>query len=68
MNNYKVKKAKVKHQEQVKEYLKVKQKEEEQKFKRQKEAKKKIYRILGQKEKKRQKSSLKGSSKGEKIM
>ncbi|KFO94374.1 Ribosome biogenesis protein BMS1, partial [Buceros rhinoceros silvestris] len=66
VNNYKVKKAKVKHQEQVKEYLKVKQKEDEQKFKRQKEAKKKIYRILGQKEKKRQKSSLKGSSKGEK--
>ncbi|KGL92879.1 Ribosome biogenesis protein BMS1, partial [Charadrius vociferus] len=66
VNNYKIRKAKVKHREQLKEYLKVKQKEDEQKFKRQKEAKKKIYRILGQREKKRQKSSLKGSSKGEK--
>lgn len=66
MNNYKIKKARVKHRQQVKEYLKVKQKEEEQKFKRQKEAKKKIYRILGQREKKMQKSSLKGSSEGEK--
>ncbi|OPJ84644.1 ribosome biogenesis BMS1-like protein [Patagioenas fasciata monilis] len=68
VNNYKIKKAKVKHREQLKEYLKVKQKEDEQKFKRQKEAKKKIYRILGQREKKMQKSSLKGSSKGEKNM
>ncbi|XP_074447803.1 LOW QUALITY PROTEIN: ribosome biogenesis protein BMS1 homolog [Larus michahellis] len=68
VNNYKIRKAKVKHREQLKEYLKVKQKEDEQKFKRQKEAKKKIYRILGQREKKRQMSSLKGSSKGEKSM
>ncbi|XP_074011057.1 ribosome biogenesis protein BMS1 homolog [Numenius arquata] len=68
VNNYKIRKAKVKHREQLKEYLKVKQKEDEQKFKRQKEAKKKIYRILGQREKKRQQSSLKGSSKGEKSM
>lgn len=68
VNNYKIKKAKVKHREHLKEYLKVKQKEDEQKFKRQKEAKKKIYRILGQREKKRQKSSLKGSSKGEKSI
>ncbi|XP_064001495.1 ribosome biogenesis protein BMS1 homolog isoform X2 [Pogoniulus pusillus] len=66
VNNYKIKKAKVKHREQLKEYLKAKQKEDEQKFKRQKEAMKKVYRILGQREKKRQKSSLKGSSKGEK--
>ncbi|PKU38877.1 ribosome biogenesis protein hypothetical protein [Limosa lapponica baueri] len=66
VNNYKIRKAKVKHREQLKEYLKVKQKEDEQKFKRQKEAKKKIYRILGQREKKRQQSSLKGPSKGEK--
>ncbi|XP_074965426.1 ribosome biogenesis protein BMS1 homolog [Phalacrocorax aristotelis] len=68
VNNYKIRKAKVKHREQLKEYLKVKQKEDEQKFKRQKEAKKKVYRILGQREKKRQKSSLKGSGKGEKNM
>ncbi|NXV11685.1 BMS1 protein, partial [Cepphus grylle] len=66
VNNYKIRKAKVKHREKLKEYLKVKQKEDEQKFKRQKEAKKKIYRILGQREKKRQMSSLKGSNKGEK--
>ncbi|XP_040420537.1 ribosome biogenesis protein BMS1 homolog [Cygnus olor] len=66
VNNYKIKKARVKHRQQVKEYLKVKQKEEEQKLKRQKEAKKKIYRILGQREKKMQKSSLKGSSEREK--
>ncbi|XP_040462411.1 ribosome biogenesis protein BMS1 homolog [Falco naumanni] len=68
VNNYKIRKAKVKRREQLKEYLKVKQKEDEQKFQRQKEAKKKIYRILGQREKKRQKSSLKGSSKAEKSM
>ncbi|XP_072196789.1 ribosome biogenesis protein BMS1 homolog isoform X2 [Excalfactoria chinensis] len=66
VNNYKIKKAKVKHRQQVKEFVKFKQKEEEQKLKRQKEAKKKIYRILGQREKKRQKSSLKGSSEGAK--
>lgn len=66
VHNYKVKKAKLKHREQLKEYLKVKRKEEEEKFKRQKEAKKKLYRIIGQKEKKRQKSSLKGSAGGEK--
>jgi len=52
----------------MKEYIKVKQKEEEQKLKRQKEAKKKIYRILGQREKKRQQSSLKGSSEGAKSV
>uniref|UniRef100_A0A8C9F9Z7 BMS1 ribosome biogenesis factor n=1 Tax=Pavo cristatus TaxID=9049 RepID=A0A8C9F9Z7_PAVCR len=68
VNNYKIKKAKVRHRQQVKEYVKVKQKEEEQKLKRQKEAKKKIYRILGQREKKRQKSSLKGSSEGAKSV
>ncbi|KAM6306204.1 ribosome biogenesis protein BMS1 homolog isoform 2-T2 [Aegotheles albertisi] len=68
VNNYKIRKAKVKHREQLKEHLKVKQKEDEQKFKRQKEAKKKVYRILGQREKKRQQSSLKGSSKGGKSM
>uniref|UniRef100_A0A8D0H515 BMS1 ribosome biosis factor n=1 Tax=Sphenodon punctatus TaxID=8508 RepID=A0A8D0H515_SPHPU len=66
VHNYKLKKAKVKHRQQSKEHLKVKQKEEEDKFKRQKEAKKKLFRIMGQKEKKRQKSSLKGSGKSEK--
>lgn len=51
----------MKHRQQVKEHVKVKQKEEEAKLKRQKEAKKKLFRIIGQREKKRQKSSLKGS-------
>lgn len=62
----KLKKAKVKHRQQLKEHIKVKQKEEEAKLKRQKEAKKKLFRIIGQREKKRQKSSLKGSAEREK--
>ncbi|XP_067396027.1 ribosome biogenesis protein BMS1 homolog isoform X2 [Emydura macquarii macquarii] len=66
MHNYKIKKAKLKHRQHLKDYLKGKQKEEEEKFKRQKEAKKKLFRIMGQKEKKRQKSSLKGSGEREK--
>ncbi|XP_044276247.1 ribosome biogenesis protein BMS1 homolog [Varanus komodoensis] len=66
VHNYKLKKAKVKHRQQLKKHIKGKQKEEEEKLKRQKEAKKKLYRILGQREKKRQKSSLKGSAEREK--
>uniref|UniRef100_A0A8C8RRV0 BMS1 ribosome biogenesis factor n=1 Tax=Pelusios castaneus TaxID=367368 RepID=A0A8C8RRV0_9SAUR len=66
VHNCKMKKAKLKHRQQLKEYLKGKCKEEEEKFKRQKEAKKKLFRIMGQKEKKRQKSSLKGSGEIEK--
>ncbi|XP_060097011.1 ribosome biogenesis protein BMS1 homolog [Heteronotia binoei] len=66
VHNYKVKNAKTKHRQQVKEHLKVKQKEEEAKLKRQKEAKKKLFRIMGQREKKRLKSSLKGSAEREK--
>ncbi|XP_077206989.1 ribosome biogenesis protein BMS1 homolog [Paroedura picta] len=66
VHNYKVKKAKTKHRQQVKDHLKVKQKEEEAKLKRQKEAKKKLFRIIGQREKKRQKSSLKGSAERDK--
>ncbi|XP_015266933.1 PREDICTED: ribosome biogenesis protein BMS1 homolog, partial [Gekko japonicus] len=62
VHKHKLKKAKANHRQQVKEHLKVKQKEEEAKLKRQKEAKKKLYRIIGQREKKRQKSSLKGSA------
>ncbi|XP_037759984.1 ribosome biogenesis protein BMS1 homolog isoform X2 [Chelonia mydas] len=66
VHSYKIKKAKLNHHQHVKDYLKRKHKEEEEKFKRQKEAKKKLFRIMGQKEKKRQKSSLKGSGEREK--
>uniref|UniRef100_A0A452GVC1 Bms1-type G domain-containing protein n=1 Tax=Gopherus agassizii TaxID=38772 RepID=A0A452GVC1_9SAUR len=66
VHSYKIKKAKLNHRQHLKDYLKKKHKEEEEKFKKQKEAKKKLFRILGQKEKKRQKSSLKGSREKEK--
>ncbi|CAI5774361.1 ribosome biogenesis protein BMS1 homolog isoform X1 [Podarcis lilfordi] len=66
VHSYKLKKAKVKHRQQLKERLKGRQKEEEEKIKRQKEAKKKLFRIIGQREKKRQKSSLRGSAEREK--
>ncbi|KAJ7324387.1 hypothetical protein JRQ81_017407 [Phrynocephalus forsythii] len=66
VHSYKLQKAKAKHREQLKERLKGKQKEEEEKLKRQKEARKKLFRIIGQREKKRQKSSLKGSAVREK--
>ncbi|XP_069467135.1 ribosome biogenesis protein BMS1 homolog [Ambystoma mexicanum] len=60
VHSYKRKKAQTKNRLEHKSFLKVKQKEEEAKLKRQKEAQKKIFRVLGQKEKKKQKSSLKG--------
>nr|XP_060625039.1 ribosome biogenesis protein BMS1 homolog [Anolis sagrei ordinatus]XP_060625040.1 ribosome biogenesis protein BMS1 homolog [Anolis sagrei ordinatus] len=62
----KLKKVKLKHRQDLNERLKVKQKEEEAKIKRQKEAKKKLFRIIGQKDRKRQKSSLKGNAEQEK--
>ncbi|XP_063163770.1 ribosome biogenesis protein BMS1 homolog [Candoia aspera] len=65
VHNYKLRKAKVTHRQQIKEHLKEKQKEEEAKLKRQKEARKKLFRIIGQREKKRQKSSLTGPAKNE---
>lgn len=43
-----------------KEHFKVKQKEEEEKLKRQKDLRKKLFRIQGQKERRNQKASLKG--------
>ncbi|XP_028650983.1 LOW QUALITY PROTEIN: ribosome biogenesis protein BMS1 homolog [Erpetoichthys calabaricus] len=61
VHNYKKKAAKAKHHDQRKGFFRQKQGEEADKMKRQKEARKKIYKIIGQKEKKRQKSSLKGS-------
>uniref|UniRef100_A0A8C5R1C7 BMS1 ribosome biosis factor n=1 Tax=Leptobrachium leishanense TaxID=445787 RepID=A0A8C5R1C7_9ANUR len=61
VNNYKKAKAKTKHRHQRKEFVQKKQKEEEDKIKRQKDARKKLFRAIGQKEKKKQKSSLKGN-------
>uniref|UniRef100_A0A4W3IJU4 BMS1 ribosome biogenesis factor n=1 Tax=Callorhinchus milii TaxID=7868 RepID=A0A4W3IJU4_CALMI len=60
VHGHKVQKEKVKHRQQRKDFLKQKRKQEEDKIKRQKEARKKIYRVLGQKEKRKVKSSLKG--------
>ncbi|KAM8924173.1 ribosome biogenesis protein BMS1 homolog [Pelodytes ibericus] len=60
VNNYKKLKAKTKTKLQRKEFLQQKQKEEEEKIKRQKDARKQLFRAIGQKEKKKQKSSLKG--------
>ncbi|XP_053306247.1 ribosome biogenesis protein BMS1 homolog isoform X2 [Spea bombifrons] len=61
VNNYKTAKAKTKHRQQRKEFQRGKQKEEEEKLKRQKDARKKLFRAIGQKEKKKQKSSLRGN-------
>ncbi|NP_001184133.1 ribosome biogenesis protein BMS1 homolog [Xenopus tropicalis] len=61
VNNYKKAKAKQNHRQQRTNFFRDKQKEEEEKIKRQKDAKKKLFRAIGQKEKKKQKSSLKGS-------
>ncbi|XP_056387373.1 ribosome biogenesis protein BMS1 homolog [Hyla sarda] len=61
VNNYKKQKAKTKQRQQRKEFLQHKTKEEEDMLKRQKEARKKLFRTIGQKEKKKQKSSLRGT-------
>uniref|UniRef100_A0A3P8X9H7 Bms1-type G domain-containing protein n=1 Tax=Esox lucius TaxID=8010 RepID=A0A3P8X9H7_ESOLU len=58
--NYKSKKAQTAKRTKHKDFLQQQDKAEEDKLKRQKEAKKKLYRMMGQKEKKRQRSSLKG--------
>ncbi|OCT71985.1 ribosome biogenesis protein BMS1 homolog [Xenopus laevis] len=60
VNNYKKAKAKQNHRQQRTNFFQEKQKEEEEKIKRQKDARKKLFRAIGQKEKKKQKSSLKG--------
>ncbi|XP_058043858.1 ribosome biogenesis protein BMS1 homolog [Ahaetulla prasina] len=65
VHNHKAQKNKAQHRQQVRAYQKEKEKEEEAKLKRQKEARKKLFRVIGQKEKKRQKSSLKGSAEKE---
>uniref|UniRef100_H2ZWM2 BMS1 ribosome biosis factor n=1 Tax=Latimeria chalumnae TaxID=7897 RepID=H2ZWM2_LATCH len=58
VHNYKVKEARAKQRQQHKDFLRQKQKEEEDKLKRQKEAHKKLYRMIGQRDQKRQRSSL----------
>ncbi|KAL4613024.1 hypothetical protein GN956_G23033 [Arapaima gigas] len=63
VHSYKVKKARAEQHAKQKEFLRQKEQEEMEKLKKQKEARKKMYRIVGQKEKKRERSSLKGLSK-----
>ncbi|XP_076980612.1 ribosome biogenesis protein BMS1 homolog [Tamandua tetradactyla] len=60
VHSHKMKKVKEQRHLQNKEHFKVKQKEEEGRLKRQKELRKKLFRIQGQKERRNQKSSLKG--------
>ncbi|XP_014644516.1 PREDICTED: ribosome biogenesis protein BMS1 homolog [Ceratotherium simum simum] len=60
VHSQKMKKAKEQRHLHNKEHFKVKQKEEEEKLKRQKDLRKKLFRIQGQKERRNQKSSLKG--------
>uniref|UniRef100_A0A670Z6A8 BMS1 ribosome biosis factor n=1 Tax=Pseudonaja textilis TaxID=8673 RepID=A0A670Z6A8_PSETE len=60
VHNHKAQKNKAQHRQQVREHQKGQAKEEEAKLKRQKEARKKLFRAIGQREKKKQKSSLKG--------
>lgn len=61
MNSQKVKKAKEQRRLHNKAHARAKQKEEEEKLRRQKDLRKKIFRIQGQREKRNQKSSLKGA-------
>ncbi|XP_028844933.1 ribosome biogenesis protein BMS1 homolog isoform X2 [Denticeps clupeoides] len=61
--NHKKKASRVKQHTAHKEFLKQKDRAEEEKMRRLKDVKKKMYQLMGQKEKKKQKSSLKGASK-----
>ncbi|XP_053439622.1 ribosome biogenesis protein BMS1 homolog [Nycticebus coucang] len=61
VHSQKMKKAKEQRHLHNKEHFKVKQREEEEKLKRQKDLRKKLFRIQGQKERRNQKSSLKGA-------
>ncbi|KAM4525831.1 ribosome biogenesis protein BMS1 homolog [Fundulus diaphanus] len=63
VHNYKRKKAHSVQHAKHKEFLQQKEKEEESKLKRQREAKKKLYRVMGQMDQKKQRSSLKGAPK-----
>ncbi|XP_028287670.1 LOW QUALITY PROTEIN: ribosome biogenesis protein BMS1 homolog [Parambassis ranga] len=61
VHNHKRKKAHVVQHAKHKEFLQQKEKQEEGKLKRQKEARKKLYRVMGQMDQKKQRSSLKGA-------
>ncbi|XP_045051967.2 ribosome biogenesis protein BMS1 homolog isoform X3 [Desmodus rotundus] len=61
VHGHKMKKAKEQRHLHNKEHFRLKQKEEEEKLKRQKDIRKKLFRIQGQKERRNQKSSLKGA-------
>ncbi|XP_008064437.1 ribosome biogenesis protein BMS1 homolog [Carlito syrichta] len=61
VHSQKMKKAKEQRHLHNKEHFKIKQKEEQEKLKRQKDLRKKLFRIQGQKERRNQKSSLKGT-------
>lgn len=61
IHSQKMKKAKEQRHLHNREHVKMKQKEEEEKLKRQKDLRKRLFRIQGQKEKRSQKSSLRGS-------
>ncbi|XP_042364323.1 ribosome biogenesis protein BMS1 homolog [Plectropomus leopardus] len=61
VHNYKRKKAHMVQHAKHKEFLQQKEKQEEAKLKRQKEARKKLYRVMGQTDKKKHRSSLKGA-------
>lgn len=61
VHSQKMRKAKEQRHLHNKEHLRAKQKEEEEKLKRQKDLRKKLFRMQGQKEKRNQKSSLKGA-------
>jgi len=63
VHNHKRKKAHSVQHAKHKEFLQQKVKQEEAKLKRQKEAKKKLYRVMGQMDVKKQRSSLKGGPK-----
>ncbi|XP_072312801.1 ribosome biogenesis protein BMS1 homolog [Eucyclogobius newberryi] len=62
VHNYKTKKAKTVKHAKHKEFLEQKNREEEAKTKRQRELRKKLYRVMGQTEKKSVRSSLKGNT------
>ncbi|KAK5851363.1 hypothetical protein PBY51_002165 [Eleginops maclovinus] len=63
VHHHKRKKAHKAQHAKHKEFLQEKEKQEEAKMKRQKEARKKLYRTMGQTDQKKQRSSLKGSAK-----
>uniref|UniRef100_A0A1A8KDV3 BMS1-like, ribosome assembly protein n=1 Tax=Nothobranchius kuhntae TaxID=321403 RepID=A0A1A8KDV3_NOTKU len=63
VHHYKKKKTTTVQHAKHKEFLQQKEKQEEAKLKRQKEAKKKLYRLMGQMDKRKLKSSLKGAPK-----